>query len=209
MNAFPILKKLLSRSSSYQIDNLRNKITSICEVLSAGFEHKICREVVQKERKPKKKKKEFTKLYWVSKTSNPQWNQWNSKIKTTYADRVRESGAEAGGKLLRRRHLKESGPSPLPSYLEQHLSLSLSAWCKVSLSVLVTLLKWMSFVAKRGCTLPRYCTFPFYFLDTNMREMVGHYSFYRNFLTTYFHNFLFYFLKTIINSPNNILIIKS
>jgi len=57
MNAFPILKKLLSRSSSYQIDNLRNKITSICEVLSAGFEHKICREVLQKEKKPKKKKK--------------------------------------------------------------------------------------------------------------------------------------------------------
>ena len=44
----------------------------------------------------------------------------------SYAERIGESGAEAGGELLSRRHLEEGRPAPLPSYLKQHpLSLSL------------------------------------------------------------------------------------
>lgn len=37
-----------------------------------------------------------------------------------YPERVGERGAEAGGKLLRGRHLEEGGPRALPSHLEQH-----------------------------------------------------------------------------------------
>ena len=45
----------------------------------------------------------------------------------SYAERIGESGAEAGWELLSRRHLEEGRPAPLPSYLKQHpLSLSLS-----------------------------------------------------------------------------------
>ena len=47
----------------------------------------------------------------------------------SYAERIGESGAEAGWELLSRRHLEEGRPAPLPSYLKQHpLSLSLSLW---------------------------------------------------------------------------------
>lgn len=37
-----------------------------------------------------------------------------------YPERVGERGAEAGGQLLRGRHLEEGGPRALPSHLEQH-----------------------------------------------------------------------------------------
>ena len=38
----------------------------------------------------------------------------------SYAERIGESGAEAGWELLSRRHLEEGRPAPLPSYLKQH-----------------------------------------------------------------------------------------
>ena len=56
------------------------------------------------------------------------WKKEREKeMRRAYAERVGESGAEAGGELLSRRHLEERGPTSLPSYLKQHfLSFSLS-----------------------------------------------------------------------------------
>ena len=43
-----------------------------------------------------------------------------------YTDRVGEGGSETSGKLLSGGHLEEGGTSPLPSHLEQHLSIFVS-----------------------------------------------------------------------------------